>query len=81
MEKKIIRDILSVFVVGGIALMLAASAGFMGYLAIRLFCHIPNLVGYLAVCGFAAAVIALAGAVAVVYMSGCWIVRKGKFAR
>ena len=84
MKKKIIhniRNIMKVFAAGGTALLMAASGGFMAYLAIRLFLHIPSISGYLAVGAFIAAVIALTSAVAVVYMSGCWIVRKGKFAR
>lgn len=81
MKKKIICNIMKVFAVGGTALLIAALGGFMAYLAIRLFMHTPALSGYLAVGAFISAVIALAASLATVYISGCWIVRKGKFAR
>lgn len=79
MKKAIIRDIMKVFAVGGTALLLAASAGAFGYMAVWLFAHIPNSGGYKAVGGFMVALLAAAAALAVVYMCGAWIVRSNKF--
>ena len=81
MKKQIIRNILKVFAVGGTALLMAAGAGLLAYLSGWLFFRIPHYIGYGAVIGFAFALLALLGALGIVYMSGCWIVRKGKFAR
>lgn len=81
MKKEIIRDILKVFAVGGIALLMAALAGVIAYMSIVVFCRIPHITGYRAVFGFVGALIGFIGALGIVYMCGCWIVRKGKFAR
>lgn len=81
MKKEIVRNTLKVFAVGITALLMAATAGFLVYLAIVLFFHIPNITGYLAVGAFAGALVAFAGALGAIYMCGAWMVRQGKFAR
>lgn len=81
MKKKIIRDILKVFAVGGIALLMAVTAEFLAYMSFVLFCLVPTLTGYLAMCAFFGALIAIVGAIGLVFMCGAWMVRKGKFVR
>lgn len=84
MKKEIIHNIrntMKVFAVGGTALLMGVGASLLFYLSVCLFLNTKNLTGYMAVGVFTAAVIALTGAVAGVYLSGCWIIRKGKFAR
>lgn len=81
MKKQIIRNILKVFAVGGTALLMASGAGLFTYLSCWLFFRIPHYIGYGAVIGFIVALIALICALGIVYLSGCWIVRKGKFER
>ena len=81
MKKGIIRNILKVFAVGGSALLMASAAGGCAYLAGWLFFRVPHYIGYGAVIGFISAIITLAAALGIVYLSGCWIVIKGKFER
>ena len=79
MNKAIIRNILKVFAVGGTAVLMAAFAILMGILSVELYCSIPSVVGYIAVLWFALATLAAVAALAVVYVCGAWMVRKGKF--
>lgn len=81
MKKAIIRDIWKVFAVGGYAAALSGGAFGLAYLAVLLYCAIPSVGGYMAVIWFALATLAAAAALAVVYMSGAWIVRKGRFSK
>ncbi len=81
MKKIIVRDVLRVFAVGGAAAGLGAAAIGLAVLAVAMYCNIPAVGGYLAVGGFWLATLAAAAALAVVYICGCWIIRKGKFSR
>lgn len=81
MKKEITRDICKVFAVGGTALFMAGTAGFLAYLSTVLFWHIPALSGYCAVGAFFTALVALASAIGITYMCGAWVVRKGKFSK
>lgn len=81
MKKQIIRNILKVFAVGGTALMLGAGVSCLFYVAGWLLFLIPNQTGWLAVGAFVGAIIDMGIALSTMYMTGCWIVRKGKFAR
>lgn len=81
MKNQKIRDIVKVFAVGCAAMLLALTAEFFAYMSVVLFCKIPYISGYMAVCGLAGALIALIGAVGIIYMCGAWMVRKGKFTR
>ena len=81
MKKAIIRNVLKVFAVGGAAALLNGIAALLGYLSVMLYCYIPKAGGYLAVVFFALATLAAVGALAVVFMCGAWIVRKGAFSK
>ena len=79
MNKTIIRNILKVLSVGGAAAGMGAAAIGLLIAAGELFCYVASAVGYLAVVGFLAALVAAFAAFAVVYMCGCWILGTGKF--
>lgn len=81
MNKPIIRDILKVFAVGGTAAGLGAIAIGLAYMAVWIYCTIPAVCGYAAVALFLLATLTAAVTLAVVYVCGCWIVRKGKFSK
>ena len=81
MNKTIIRNALNVFAVGGAATGLSAGALFLVSMAVWIYCTIPATSGYVAVVLFALATLTAAAALAVVYLCGCWMVRKGKFAK
>lgn len=81
MKKTIIRNVMQGLAVGGAAAGLSAAAiGLLG-MAIWVFCTIPTTCGYVAVALFGLATLSVATALAIVYMSGCWITRKGKFSK
>lgn len=81
MKKAILRDALKVLAVGGAAAGLSATAIGLAGMAVWIFCTIPATSGYAAVALFLLATLTTAAALAVVYFSGCWIVRKGKFSK
>ena len=81
MKKEIMRDVLQVLLIGGTAAVLSAAAIGLFYMAIWIYCTIPAVVGYVAVALFALATLSAAVALAIVYMCGCWITRKGKFSK
>ena len=81
MKKTIIRNSMKVFAVGGVAAGLSAAAIGLAGMAVWIFCTIPATSGYIAVALFALATLSVASALAIVYFSGCWIVRKGKFSK
>lgn len=77
----IIRDIMKVAAVGGAAAGLGTAATGLACMAVWIYCTIPAVSGYAAVAAFALATLTLAAALLIVYMCGCWIVRKGRFSR
>lgn len=79
--KKSIRNVLKVFAVGCMSAAMSAAAGCAACAAVHLFRGIPTADGYLAVVYFAAALATAAAAPVLVYASGAWIVRKGKFSK
>lgn len=81
MKKESIRNVLKVFAVGGVSALLSAAAGCAAYASIYLFRSIPAAGGYSAVVSFAAALATAAAAPLLVYVSGAWIVRTGKFSK
>lgn len=81
MTKTMIHEILKVFAVGGTAAGLGAAAIGLAYMAIWIFCTIPVVCGYAAVALFLLATMTAAVALAIVYVCGCWIVKKGKFSK
>jgi hypothetical protein len=81
MKKTTIKNALKVFAAGGVASLMTATAGVLVYLAIKIFCGIPYIEGYLAVLGFVLALVAVAAALAVIYTCGAWVVIKGKFSK
>ena len=81
MKKETIRNSLKVFAVGGVSTLLSAAAGALVYAAVRIFGSIPAISGYHAVLAFAVGLLAVAVALAFVYICGAWVVNKGKFAR
>lgn len=81
MKKHIMRDILKVFAVGGTAAGMGAAAIGLASMAVWIYCTIPVVCGYAAVALFLLATLTLAVALAVVYICGCWMVRKGKFSK
>lgn len=81
MKKTIIRDILKVFAVGGAAAGMSAAAIGLVYMAVWIYCTIPAVSGYAAVLLFMLATLTAAVALSIVYVCGCWIVRKGKFSK
>lgn len=81
MKKPIMRDILKVFAVGGTAAGMGAAAIGLASMAVWIYCTIPVVCGYAAVALFLLATLTLAVALAVVYICGCWMVRKGKFSK
>ena len=81
MNKEIIRNVLKVFAVGITSAFLSAGECCLGYAAYWLFRRIPAANGYYAIASFALALVSVAAALAVVYMSGAWIARKGKFSK
>lgn len=81
MKKTIIRDVLKVFAVGGIAAGMSAAALVLAYMAGWIYCTIPSVCGYSAVALFLLATLTASVAFAIVYFCGCWIVRKGKFSK
>lgn len=81
MKKAIIRNVLKVFAVGGIAAAWSAAAGFYAWGAVKLFCAIPAESGYLAVLDFFMATLALFFAIAALYLCGAWVVRRGRFSK
>lgn len=81
MKKSTIHNILKVLAVGGAAAGLGAAGIGLVSMAIWIYCTIPVTCGYVAVSLFALATLTLAAALGVVYVCGCWIIRKGKFAR
>ena len=81
MKETIIRDIMKVFAVGGVAAGLGAVAIGLAYMAAWIVFTIPMVCGYAAVALFWLATLTIAAVLAVVYVCGCWIVRKGKFSK
>jgi hypothetical protein len=81
MKKAILQDALKVLTVGGAAAGLSATAIGLACMAVWIFCTIPATSGYTAVTLFALATLSVVAALAIVYFSGCWIVRKGKFSK
>ena len=81
MNETIIRNSLKVLAVGGAAAGLSAVAIGLGCMAVWIYCTIPVVCGYTAVALFLLATLAVVAALAVVYISGCWITRKGRFSK
>lgn len=81
MKKAILQNALKVLAVGGAAAGLSATAIGLAYMSIWIYCTIPDVCGYAAVALFLLATLSAATSLAVVYISGCWIVRKGKFSK
>ena len=75
------KDVAKVFAVGGASALMSAAAVALAYVSINIFCCIPFIKGYLAVGGFALALVAAAAALAMVYVCGAWVVGKGKFSK
>lgn len=81
MKKTIIRNALKVFAVGGTAAGMGAASIGCACVSAAIYYAIPAASGYAAVALFVLATLAAAGALAAVYMCGCWIVKTGKFAK
>lgn len=81
MKKIIFRNILHALAVGGAAAAISAIAIGLASMAVWVYCTIPATCGYVAVALFGLATLALAAALAIVYMCGCWITYKGKFSK
>lgn len=81
MKKTVIRNLLKVLAVGGAAAGFGAVSIGLAYMAVWIYCTIPAVCGYAAVALFLLATLTTAVALAVVYVCGCWIVRKGKFSK
>ena len=81
MKKFIIRDVLKVLGIGGAAAVLSAAAIGLACMSVWIYCTIPAVCGYAAVALFLLATLSAAVALAIVYMSGCWITHKGKFSK
>lgn len=81
MKKAILQDAMKVLAVGGAAAGLSAAAIWLAGMAVLILCTIPATSGYKAIALFALATLSAVSALAIVYFCGCWIVRKGKFAR
>lgn len=81
MNKTTIQNILKVLGVGGAAAGLSAAAGWLAYMSGWIYCTIPSVCGYAAVACFLLATLSAAVALAVVYMTGCWITHAGKFSK
>ena len=81
MKNAIIRDTLKVFAVGGVALLMAAAAGFFAFLAVMLFVEVTRCSGYAAVVRFSAALLTAAFSLLGIYTCGAWMVQRGKFSK
>ena len=81
MKEAILQNVLKVFAVGGAAAGLSAAAIGLLCMAVWIYCTIPAVFGYAAVALFLLATLTAAVAIAVVYVCGCWIIRKGKFSK
>lgn len=81
MKKAILRNALKVLAVGGAAAGFGSVSIGLACLSVRVYCAIPATNGYAAVALFGLATLTAATALAVVYVCGCWIVRKGKFSK
>lgn len=81
MKKTIFRNIMKVLAVGGAAAGLSAAAIGLASMAVWIYCTIPAVCGYTAVALFLLATLSAAAALAVVYMTGCWITHTGKFSK
>lgn len=81
MNKSILHDALKVLAVGGAAAGLSAIAIGLACMAVWIYCTIPAVCGYAAVALFLLATLTTGIVLAVVYVCGCWIVRKGKFSK
>lgn len=81
MNKTTIQNILKVLGVGGAAAVLSAAAIGLACMSVWIYCTIPAVCGYAAVALFLLATLSAAVALAIVYMSGCWITHKGKFSK
>ena len=81
MKKTIFRNILNALAVGGASAVLSAAAIGLACMGVWIYCTIPATVGYVSVALFGLATLSVVAAVAVVYMSGCWITYKGKFSK
>ena len=79
--KNNLREILQVLAVGGAAAGLSAVAIGLACMSVWIYCTIPAVCGYAAVALFLLATLTAAVTIAVVYFSGCWITRKGKFSK
>lgn len=75
------KDVAKVFAVGIVSSLMSAAAGALAFLSAKLFGEIASVNGYLAVGGFALALVAAAAAVAMIYVCGAWVVSKGKFSK
>lgn len=81
MNKTTIRNALNIFAVGGAAAGLSAVIIGLACMSIWIYCTISAVCGYAAVALFLLATLSAAVALAGVYMTGCWITRKGKFSK
>jgi hypothetical protein len=81
MNKTMYRNIMRGFAVGGAAVGLSAAAIGLACMSVWIYCTIPAVCGYAAVALFLLATLSVAAALAVVYVCGCWITNKGKFAK
>ncbi len=81
MKKAIWENVFKVLAVGGAAAILSATAIGLACMAVWIFFTIPAVSGYAAVALFLLATLSAAAAMAVVYMTGCWITRAGKFSK
>lgn len=81
MKKETIRNALKVLAVGGVAAGMSAAAIGLSHMAGWIYRTIPAVCGYAAVILFLLATMTAAVALAVVYVCGCWIVRKGRFSK
>lgn len=81
MNKFTLQNAFKVLGVGGAAAALSAAAIGLAGMAIWIYCTIPAVCGYSAVALFLLATLSAAVALAIVYMTGCWITHAGKFAK
>ena len=80
-QKPAINNVLKVFAVGSASSLISTVAGACAFVSAKLFGVIPSVNGYLAVGGFALALVAAAAALAMIYVCGAWVVGKGKFSK
>lgn len=83
MKKSIIRKLSQALAFGCVAAIFNAITFGMAYLAVRLFCCIPNVGGYAAVLVFMLALLAAAVVLYGIYCCGAWIasMQDGKYSK